>query len=109
LYEAPEYVSSTDLFTRLNVGKIPLTDAELIKALVLSRSQDLMDQIDRAQAMAAEWDVIERDPSAVAELGISDDGILAVAQATVGDRQVDMEDRIEVGAALVRAFISKGL
>jgi hypothetical protein len=60
-YEAPEYVSSTDLFTRLNVGKIPLTDAELIKALVLSRSQDLVDQTDRAQAMAAEWDVIERD------------------------------------------------
>ncbi|WP_461174164.1 DUF262 domain-containing HNH endonuclease family protein [Arthrobacter sp. Z1-9] len=60
-YEAPEYVSSTDLFTRLNVGKIPLTDAELIKALALSRSQDLVDQTDRAQAMAAEWDVIERD------------------------------------------------
>lgn len=60
-YEAPDYVSSTDLFTRLNVGKIPLTDAELVKALVLSRSQDLVAQTDRAQAMAAEWDVIERD------------------------------------------------
>ncbi|MDJ0318374.1 DUF262 domain-containing protein [Arthrobacter antibioticus] len=60
-YEAPDYVSSTDLFTRLNVGKIPLADAELVKALVLSRSQDLVAQTDRAQAMAAEWDVIERD------------------------------------------------
>lgn len=60
-YEAPDYVSSTDLFTRLNVGKIPLTDAELVKALVLSRGQDLVAQTDRAQAMAAEWDVIERD------------------------------------------------
>lgn len=60
-YEAPDYVSSTDLFTRLNVGKIPLTDAELVKALVLSRSQNLLGQTDRAQAMAAEWDVIERD------------------------------------------------
>jgi hypothetical protein len=60
-YEAPDYVSSTDLFTRLNVGKIPLTDAELVKALVLSRSQDLVAQTDRAQAVAAEWDVIERD------------------------------------------------
>ena len=60
-YEAPENVSSTDLFTRLNVGKIPLTDAELVKALVLSRSQGLVAQTDRAQAMAAEWDMIERD------------------------------------------------
>lgn len=60
-YEAPASVSSTDLFTRLNVGKIPLTDAELVKALVLSRSQGLVSQTDRAQAMAAEWDVIERD------------------------------------------------
>ncbi|GAA3329312.1 DUF262 domain-containing protein [Paeniglutamicibacter sulfureus] len=60
-YEAPDYVSSTALFTRLNVGKIPLTDAELVKALVLSRSQNLVAQTDRAQSMAAEWDVIERD------------------------------------------------
>ena len=60
-YGAPENVSSTDLFTRLNVGKIPLTDAELVKALVLSRSQGLVAQTDRAQAMAAEWDMIERD------------------------------------------------
>lgn len=60
-YEAPDYVSSTDLFTRLNVGKIPLTDAELVKALVLSRSQDVVGQTDRAQSMAAEWDAIERD------------------------------------------------
>lgn len=60
-YEAPEEVSSTDLFTRLNVGKIPLTDAELIKALVLSRSREDPMRPDRSQAIAAEWDVIERD------------------------------------------------
>lgn len=60
-YEAPDYVSSTDLFTRLNVGKIPLTDAELVKALVLSRSNNQIGQTDRAQSMAAEWDAIERD------------------------------------------------
>ena len=38
-YEAPhtaEFDSRT-LFTRLNVGRIPLTDAELVKALLLSR------------------------------------------------------------------------
>jgi hypothetical protein len=47
--------------------------------------------------------------SALAELRVGDDGIFAVAQTAVGDRQVDMEDRIELGAALVRGLISKGL
>ena len=38
-YEAPQELDSTTLFTRLNVGRIPLTDAELFKALLLSRSR----------------------------------------------------------------------
>ncbi|BAS07727.1 conserved hypothetical protein [Arthrobacter sp. Hiyo4] len=38
-YEAPEATNSTDLFTRLNVGRIPLTDAELVKALLLTRAK----------------------------------------------------------------------
>lgn len=59
-YEAPEAADSTELFTRLNVGRIPLTDAELVKALVLSRSRDLQGT-DRALSVAAEWDLIERD------------------------------------------------
>ncbi|MHA7291498.1 DUF262 domain-containing protein [Arthrobacter sp. MDT3-24] len=46
---------------------------------------------------------------ALLEFGISDNGILPVAQTAVGDRQVDTEDRIEVGAALMRGLISKGL
>lgn len=46
---------------------------------------------------------------AASELGIDDDGVLAVRQKTVGDRKVDTEDRIEVGVALVRALIAKGL
>ena len=33
-YEVPPEVDQTTLFTRLNVGRIPLTDAELVKALV---------------------------------------------------------------------------
>lgn len=33
-YEAPPEVDSTTLFTRLNAGRIPLTDAELFKALI---------------------------------------------------------------------------
>lgn len=42
------------------MGRIPLTDAELVKALVLSRSRDLQGT-DSALSVAAEWDLIERD------------------------------------------------
>lgn len=60
-YEAPEDVDSTTLFTRLNVGRIPLTDAELVKALILSRSRAGAGRADRAQEIVAQWDAIERD------------------------------------------------
>jgi hypothetical protein len=56
-YEAPPEVDSTTLFTRLNVGRIPLTDAELVKALVLARSR----AVKRDHEIAAQWDGIERD------------------------------------------------
>lgn len=59
-YEAPDDVDATTLFTRLNIGRIPLTDAELVKALLLSRSRGSEGQADRAHAIAAEWDGIER-------------------------------------------------
>jgi hypothetical protein len=53
-YEAPADVDSRTLFTRLNVGRIPLTNAELIKAVLLSK-------IERRDEVAAQWDSIERD------------------------------------------------
>lgn len=56
-YEAPADVESTTLFTRLNVGRIPLTDAELVKALLLTRASDMK----REREIAAQWDTIERD------------------------------------------------
>jgi hypothetical protein len=65
-YQAPPAVDpalnerdSIALFTRLNVGRIALTDAELIKALLLSTI--LKWQAERAQEVAAQWDGIERD------------------------------------------------
>lgn len=63
-YEAPcmgddDAKDSTTLFTRLNVGRIPLTDAELVKALLLSGVRNK--NSDRAQELAAQWDGIERD------------------------------------------------
>ncbi|WP_437611907.1 DUF262 domain-containing protein [Sorangium sp. So ce834] len=60
-YEAPKGLDSTMLFTRLNVGRIPLTDAELFKALLLARSRGGAGTTDRAHEIAAQWDSIERD------------------------------------------------
>ena len=60
-YEAPPEVDSRDLFTRLNVGRIPLTDAELVKAQLLSHGQAGEGQTDRALEISAHWDLIERD------------------------------------------------
>jgi len=53
-YEAPTSADSRTLFTRLNIGRIPLTDAELVKAVLLSR-------VERPKEVAAQWDGIERD------------------------------------------------
>lgn len=57
----------------------------------------------------AESESVRLFEEALLELGIGEDRILAVAQRGVGDRHVDTEDRIDVGVALVRALISKGL
>jgi hypothetical protein len=68
-YEADQEVDSTTLFTRLNVGRIPLTNAELVKALLLRRSgptvqqNELSSRLDshRQIEIATQWDLIERD------------------------------------------------
>lgn len=60
-YEAPKGLDSTTLFTRLNVGRIPLTDSELFKALLLSQSRASRTTTDRTDEIAAQWDGIERD------------------------------------------------
>lgn len=50
-----------DAFTRLNVGKIPLTNDELIRALFLRRSADKKAQATHVQLrIAYEWDLIEK-------------------------------------------------
>lgn len=60
-YEAPAEVDGNTLFRNLNVGRIRLTDAELVKALLLSRSPRDLSHGDRTHEIAAQWDVIERD------------------------------------------------
>lgn len=50
-----------DVFTRLNVGKIPLTNDELIRALFLKRSSgDESESYNLQTQIAYEWDHIEK-------------------------------------------------
>lgn len=57
-----EAASSVDIFTRLNIGKIPLTDAELVKALLLNDSNySGADAELRKINLATEWNLIEQD------------------------------------------------
>ncbi|PKL18384.1 MAG: hypothetical protein CVV49_06215 [Spirochaetae bacterium HGW-Spirochaetae-5] len=62
-YDVPEETNPIDVFIRLNVGKIPLTDAELIKALLLQSDKYNSDEIKyikmRLFEIASEWDSIE--------------------------------------------------
>ncbi|RFU95062.1 DUF262 domain-containing protein [Sphaerochaeta halotolerans] len=61
-YESTEE-DSISIFTRINIGKIPLTNAELIKALFLNSSNFDKEQIDKLRLkqleIASEWDNIE--------------------------------------------------
>lgn len=52
--EPTDYESSVTLFTRLNVGRIPLTDVELIRALFLRSHRQGRHEI------ALEWDQMEK-------------------------------------------------
>ncbi|MGB1315215.1 MAG: DUF262 domain-containing protein [Chitinophagales bacterium] len=47
------------LFTRLNIGKIPLTNAELVKALFLSKDEEVTQE--KQLEISTSWDIIERD------------------------------------------------
>lgn len=58
-YEIPENELPIPLFTRLNQGRIPLTDAELIKAVLLTHVEQA--KPGRETEIAAQWDGIERD------------------------------------------------
>lgn len=60
-YQAPDDVDASALFRRLNVGRIPLTSAELVKAMLLSRGQHEESGNDRSREIAAQWDTFERD------------------------------------------------
>lgn len=71
-YEVDEAQDTAALFTRLNIGKIPLTSAELVKAMFLCRQPDagqtgnihtMKEQLEREkqQEISLQWDNIERE------------------------------------------------
>lgn len=57
-YEVPDSENSIDLFTRLNIGKIPLTSSELVKALFLKEESE---NAIRQEELSFEWDNIENE------------------------------------------------
>ena len=59
-YEVAD-VDAKKLFVRLNVGRILLTDAELVKALLLAEVRRQLPDSGRAHEIAAQWDAIEKD------------------------------------------------
>jgi uncharacterized protein with ParB-like and HNH nuclease domain len=60
-FELAERDNPVDAFTRLNVGKIPLTNDELIRALFLRRTgQDDKDAANVQIHIAYEWDQLEK-------------------------------------------------
>ena len=63
-YEVDDSINSVDLFTRLNIGKIPLTSAELVKAMFLSKDmfKDVSDELfkERQEEISLQWDNIEK-------------------------------------------------
>lgn len=62
-YETSKTEDSIDIFTRINSGKIPLTNAELIKALFLNSSNFTNADTEKLRLkqleIASEWDRIE--------------------------------------------------
>lgn len=62
-YEVPSSHDSVEIFTRINMGKIPLTNAELIKSLFLNSSNfkdsDSEEVRLKQLEISSEWDRIE--------------------------------------------------
>lgn len=59
-YAAGEREDSIELFQRLNIGRIPLTNAELIRALLLGSRTDARAPESERVLIAEQWSAIER-------------------------------------------------
>lgn len=60
-YEVGESEDAIGLFTRLNIGKIPLTNAELVKAMFLSKDTDENIDKEKQEEISLQWDNMEKE------------------------------------------------
>lgn len=89
-YEVNDGSNSYDIFTRLNIGKIQLTNAELIRALFLKKwnHAEAVDKLRLKQLqIASEWDRIENT--------LQDDSFWYFIYNKPENRKPDYANRIE--------------
>ena len=60
-YEVGENEDAISLFTRLNIGKIPLTSAELVKAMFLSSRNKGKADREKQEEISLQWDNMEKE------------------------------------------------
>ena len=60
-YEVNENENSNELFRRLNIGKIPLTSSELVRAMFLSKTDNNYLNNEKQNEIALQWDYIEKE------------------------------------------------
>ena len=61
-YEVGETEDAIGLFTRLNIGKIPLTNAELVKAVFLSKGRnDINMERKKQEEISFQWNHMEKE------------------------------------------------
>ena len=60
-YEVGENEDAISLFTRLNIGKIPLTSAELVKAMFLSSDGKDRSSQEKQEEISLQWDNMEKE------------------------------------------------
>lgn len=60
-YEIPNDAKPVEIFTRVNMGKIRLSNAELVKALIFNKSNFPENGEDKQQELSHAWNRIERD------------------------------------------------
>ena len=60
-YEVGEAEDAISMFTRLNIGKIPLTSAELVKAMFLSADNGEFMSREKQEEISLQWDNMEKE------------------------------------------------
>lgn len=60
-YEVGEDEDAIALFARLNIGKIPLTSSELVKAMFLSKDNNAHMDREKQEEISLQWDNIEKE------------------------------------------------